>query len=109
MSPPPPPQHVMCHVSCVTCHVSHVTIFWTSGEAYRWIVCYQRGLPCLVSLLMRFFGQFENHLLGYMLVLFHVIEGIGLIGVGLWSTLKGASLSCNFESNSAILNKDLSV
>ena len=54
---------VMCHVSCVTfhvsrviCHMSHVTchifyfifFFGQSGEAYRWRVCYQRGLPRLV-------------------------------------------------------------
>ena len=48
-----------CHVSCVTCHVSHVTchmsrvmffssFFGQSGEAYRWRVCYQWGLPRLV-------------------------------------------------------------
>ena len=47
-------SHVMCHVlyhvSRVTCHVSHVTFFFygQSGEAYRWRVCYQRGLPRLV-------------------------------------------------------------
>ena len=62
-----PPQtcyvsHVMCHVSCVTCHVSRVTchmslffffffFFGQSGEAYRWRVCYQRGLPRLVFLI----------------------------------------------------------
>ena len=45
---------VTCHVSRVTCHVSHVTIcfssffFRQSGDAYRWRVCYQRGLPRLV-------------------------------------------------------------
>ena len=46
-----------CHVSRVTCHVSGVTchmyflfffFFGQSGEAYRWRVCYQRGLPRLV-------------------------------------------------------------
>ena len=55
-------SHVKCHVSCVTrhvscvmCHVSHVTchiffffFFGRNGEAYRWRVCYQRGLPRLV-------------------------------------------------------------
>ena len=68
---------VMCHVSCVMCHMSHVTchmsrvscqnIFFTlfnkkiyvlfvffnkfgqSGGASRWRICYQRGLPRLVS------------------------------------------------------------
>ena len=64
-------SHVTCHVSHVTCHVSHVTchmshviyiyffsffffffflFFGQSGEAYRWRVCYQRGLPRLVFL-----------------------------------------------------------
>ena len=60
---PPNVSHVTCYVSrvtCqgVTCHVSHVTffifyfiiLFWQSGEAYRWRVCYQRGLPRLVCL-----------------------------------------------------------
>ena len=55
-----PLKRVMCHVSRVTghmsrvtCHVSHVTyqllfFFGQSGEARRWRVCYQRGLPRLV-------------------------------------------------------------
>ena len=38
---------VTCHLSCVTCHISH----GQSGEASRWSVCYQRGLPPIVSLL----------------------------------------------------------
>ena len=37
--------HVMCHMSSVTCHIY---FFWQSGEAYRWRVCFQRGLPRLV-------------------------------------------------------------
>ena len=46
-------SHVTCHISRVMCHVSHVTFFFFlfSGqfsEAYRWRVCYQRGLPRLV-------------------------------------------------------------
>ena len=45
--------HVTCHMSCVMCHMSHVMcllviFFGQSGEAYRWTVCYQRGLPRLV-------------------------------------------------------------
>ena len=44
--------HNMSHVRCVsrvTGQVSHVTFFfWQSGEAYRWRVCYQRGLHRLV-------------------------------------------------------------
>ena len=62
--PPPAPchvSHVMCHMSCVTCHVSHVTwqvshvtcqmssLFLQSVEACQLRVCYQRGLPRLVS------------------------------------------------------------
>ena len=55
-SPPPNVSHVTCHMSHVTCHVSHVTLQMSrvkchmsqSGEAYRWRVCYQRGLPRLV-------------------------------------------------------------
>ena len=55
-------SRVMCHVSRVTCHVSrvncHMSFFfffivkkiWQSGGASRWRVCYQRGLPRLVSL-----------------------------------------------------------
>ena len=67
-------SRVTCHVSHVTCHMSHVTchflfyiifflifffiyffiyflilfFFGQSGEAYRWRVSYQRGLPRLV-------------------------------------------------------------
>ena len=49
-------SRVMCHVSGVTCQVSgvmcqvsHVSFFLgQSGEASRWRVCYQRGLPRLV-------------------------------------------------------------
>ena len=45
----------MCHMSHVTCHMSfvicHIFFPFFSGqfdEAYRWRVCYQRGLPRLV-------------------------------------------------------------
>ena len=46
-------SHVTCHMSHVTCPVSHVNLFFIfflgqSGAAYRWRVCYQRGLPRLV-------------------------------------------------------------
>ena len=53
------PMCVMCHMSLVTCHVSHViyrmshvTLFFFLhiGLDSWWRVCYQRGLPCLVSL-----------------------------------------------------------
>ena len=45
---------VMCHVSRVTCHMSHVFFlffFLQSGEVYRWMVCYQRSLPHLVYII----------------------------------------------------------
>ena len=75
-SPPPNMSHVTCHVSRhvsrqmshVTCHVSHITIiiiffFAQSGEAYRWRVCYQRGLPRLVSSVSEIDVKFQglNH------------------------------------------------
>ena len=45
-------KRVTCHVSRVTCHMSHFFYFYfffgQNGEAYRWRVCYQRGLPRLV-------------------------------------------------------------
>ena len=42
-------SHVICHVSRITCPMSHVFFFYgQTGEAYRWRVCYQRGLPRLV-------------------------------------------------------------
>ena len=43
-------SHVMHHMSCVNCHMSHFfsSFFWQCGEAYRWRVCYQWGLPRLV-------------------------------------------------------------
>ena len=56
----PPPN---CHVSGVTCHVLHVIIHVSpvtcqiqcqkklqSGEASQLRVCYQRGIPRLVSI-----------------------------------------------------------
>ena len=51
-------SHVMYHLSPVTCRMSrvrcHPFYFFTLkkikiGGASRWRVCYQRGLPCLVS------------------------------------------------------------
>ena len=65
-------SRVTCHVPRVTCHVSSVTyqvsyvtchmslfcfffcffFFGQSGEAYRWGVCYQWGLPRLVPFLV---------------------------------------------------------
>ena len=46
-------SHIMCHISRVKYHVSNVTFFslffGQSVEVYWWRVCYQRGLPRLVS------------------------------------------------------------
>ena len=46
-------SHVRCHMSHVTCQVLHVffsSSFWgQSGRVSLWRVCYQRGLPRLVS------------------------------------------------------------
>ena len=44
-------SHVMCHMSRVTCKIFFLLIFFgQSGESSRWRVCYQRGLPRLVSI-----------------------------------------------------------
>ena len=54
-------SRVTCDMSPVTCHMSHVKSFFfllllllsfllTKWEASRWRVCYQWGLPHLVSL-----------------------------------------------------------
>ena len=45
-----PPKRVTCHVS----HVTFFLFFLQSGEAYRWRVCYQRGLPRLVSIALSY-------------------------------------------------------
>ena len=59
-------SRVTCHVSRVTCHMLLVTcnffcffLFGQSGEAYRWRVCYQRGLPRLVFSFHRDFTTAE--------------------------------------------------
>ena len=45
-------SHITCHMSGVTCQVSHVRcnffFLFQIGEASRWRVCYQRGLPRLI-------------------------------------------------------------
>ena len=56
---------VRCHVSRVTCHMSHVIrhmshitifcLFLQNVQATQWRVCYQRGLPHLVSIPDPFF------------------------------------------------------
>ena len=54
-------SRVMCHISRVTCHMYFIFIlfFGQSGEAYRWRVCYQRGLPRLVSVDGGFHLEFD--------------------------------------------------
>ena len=49
---PPNVSRVMCQVLHVICHFIFYFIFFfiQSGDAYRWRVCYQRGLPRLVSI-----------------------------------------------------------
>ena len=47
--------HVTCHMSRVTCKMSkkkNIISYWQIGEAYRWRVCYQWGLPRLVSIIL---------------------------------------------------------
>jgi hypothetical protein len=71
MFTPPPLKHVTCHVSHVTCPMSRVIchnyfiyfFFGQSGEAYRWRVCYQGGLPRLVLI------QLEKVLLNLLIFL----------------------------------------
>ena len=59
MFTPPHLSHVICHMSPVTCHMSpvtcHVFFFFLFiknkvAKLWRWRVCYQLGLPCLVLL-----------------------------------------------------------
>ena len=75
-----PPQtchvsRVTCHMSRVTCHVSHVTchvshffyfFFLQSGEASQGRVCYQRGLPRLVSCLYQDYAYIETWYFSWM-------------------------------------------
>ena len=70
-------SRVTCHVSGVTCHVSGVTcilyilFFEKKGEASRWRVCYQRGLPRLVSICSTLFPSISPQL-PYGLFLYEV-------------------------------------
>ena len=73
----------MCHMSHVTCHVSPVKKYifhfsfliilqkknGKSGGARRWRVCYQRGLPRLVTLPLLTVNIALNALLQYNTVL----------------------------------------
>ena len=45
-------SHITCHMSHVTCHILSSSFFGQSGKASRWRVCYQQGLPRLVSSLL---------------------------------------------------------
>ena len=91
----------MCHMSRVKCHMSHLTchnflflflfFFGQSGEAYRWRVCYQRGVPCLVfcigasicigweTLFLRYAGFFLIPYLRWKLVISYIYFLIGKI------------------------------
>ena len=52
-------SHVMCHMSCVTYHVSLVTFIlnFLRGKVIWLRVCYQQGLPCLFLKQLTFFLQ----------------------------------------------------
>ena len=77
----------MCHMSGVRCQVSGVRcqvsqgiylifiIFLLSGEARRWRVCYQRGLPRLVSVNGIFYLSFKlSILVGVVLSSFQSVQ-----------------------------------
>ena len=63
-----------CHVSCVLCHVSHVTFYFIlffiggggqCGKASWWRVRYQLGLPRLLYISNNYIhGQLQKILLG---------------------------------------------
>ena len=57
-------SHALCHMSCVTCHVSHgmcnIYFFLQSGGSSQWRVCYQWGLPSLVSELINNFCRTQE-------------------------------------------------
>ena len=59
----------MCHVSCVICHVSHVTQKKSglSGEASRSRVCYQRGLRRLVFMIVCVIAELQISQIGMAL------------------------------------------
>ena len=80
-------SHVTCHMSRVTCHMSHVIIiFLQSGEAYRWCVCYQRALPCLVfTTLLITMIKFYPWLKG----IYHVVALLlaHVVGFNIWPSI----------------------
>ena len=53
---------VTCNVSRVTCNI--IIFFLQSDEAIWWRVCYQQGLPCLISsqemTMMHIFNIFQQ-------------------------------------------------
>ena len=57
-------SHVSRQMSHVTCHMSLfcLSFFEQSCEAYRWSVCYQRGLPRLVHTQYDIRRQKKKHL-----------------------------------------------
>ena len=70
--------HFICHMSCVTCHMSYVIFFWGGGGQNVGVcqrrVCYQQGLPCLVFLHLNIFLVFWFHKISYSDCLFFCIK-----------------------------------
>ena len=92
-------SHVMCHVSHVMCHVSHVTFFFfffsgRSGEAYRWRVCYQRGLPRLV---IHFIGLYSLLLWIFAPVFFSLFPYFPLTSLLITLSSQQLYVHCNFH------------
>ena len=79
-------SHVTCHMSPVTCHISCVTChfflsffffflslsFGQSGKASQGRVCYQRGLPLLVSQLKNPYNKAHYSL--FEIICFQIIQ-----------------------------------
>ena len=52
-----PPLCITCHLSCVMYNTFFLLLLWQSGWASQWRVCYQRGVSCIVSMLLGYFKQ----------------------------------------------------
>ena len=125
-------SHVTCHMLCVTCHVSHVMFpvshvtchmshvifffFGQSGEAYRWRVCYQWGLPRQVFRSLHKTIVFVNTLVGRGSIFFPaplLHAGAGWGGLNKWHSLNLDLLEHNvtklFQTNSTVNTKHCQV
>ena len=79
-----PPPCVPCHVSQVRCQV-FVFCFLQSGRASRGRVCYQRGLPRLVSLTKELVNKKKRKKIIFLnqnlcVGIFKVLNRLGLAG-----------------------------